>query len=202
VIHTWLDHVKSRLDQQGMIAHQWDPVADKVMQSVRGSSQALINALLPIIDHAFATQQFDLFRENFFMERLGLPAVREHPQGSWGLGDIDSGPVILGGGATATIVGAAACRRNGDAFHAMEFDATVEGFGLPLGSDAKRYIFGALPIADLFIAWSRSMKSDAAAVPPPRFLTFHLWSLLLLALLWSLALLGWWHSWSRARRNA
>lgn len=185
VVDRWLDQVKSRLDDRGLVPHAWDPYNNAEVEHARGCSQALMNVFLPGIDSAFATEQFDLFREHFFMERFGIPLVREYPKGVVGMGDVDSGPVILGAGCAATIVGAGACRGNRDLFHAGEFDHTMEGFGLVTGVDNKRFIFGTLPIADLFIAWSRSMSSDDVAPPPPGFKRFHLWSLLAVVLLWS-----------------
>lgn len=185
VIARWVEQVQARLDARGMVPHAWDPYHDKQLEHARGCSQALMNVFMPTIDAAFATQQFERFREHFFMERFGVPLVREYPKGVIGLGNVDSGPVIFGGGCAATIVGAGTCRKNRDIFHATEFDHTVEGFGLVTGRDDKRFIFGALPIADLFIAWTRSMSMDQTGGEPPGFRRFHLWSLLAVVLLWS-----------------
>ena len=187
-IRGWLEQVRTRSDERGMMPHAWDPDRDGLREEARGSSQALMNVFLPIIDEALANEQFVLFREQFLMERLGVPLFREYPKGQSGMGDVDSGPVILGAGFAASIVGAAACRANDDAFHAQELDATIEGFGMVAGGERKRYIFGALPIADLFIAWSRSMSSAQSASPAPGFKRFHLWSVLAVVLLWA----PWW----------
>jgi hypothetical protein len=136
----------------------------------------LINTFLPVIDPALAQDQFHVFRALFFMERFGVPAVSEYPRGSFGWGDVDSGPLILGAGPAATIVGSAACRMNSYVFHAQEFAASVHGFGFVTGGERGRYLFGALPIADLFIAWGRSMPSNPAT-ETPGFKRFHLWSI-------------------------
>lgn len=190
VIARWLEQVKLRLDQRGLVPHAWDPDRDEQWEHGRGCSQALINTLLPGIDQEFARQQFDLFREHFFMERLGIPLVREYPKGVVGMGDVDSGPVILGAGFAATIVGAGACRVNQDVLHAAEFDHTVEGFGLVTGTTDKRFLFGVLPIADLFIAWTRSMPTNEMAPAGLGFKRFHAWSLLAVILLWSPTWIG------------
>lgn len=187
-IRRWVEQVRTRLDERGLMTHAWEPYGDNQLEGGRGSSQALMNAFLPIIDEIFAREQFVLFREHFLMERFGVPLFREYPKGMRGMGDVDSGPVILGAGFAASIVGAAACRANGDVFHAQELYATIEGFGMVVGGERKRYIFGALPIADLFIAWSRSIPTTQTALPAPGFKRFHLWSLLAVLLLWA----PWW----------
>ena len=183
VIERWVSQVRDRLDANGSMPHAWDPYHDRSLTDARGSSQALINTFLPVINEALAHEQFGRFQEAFFMERLGVPAVSEYPKGTFGWGDVDSGPLILGAGPAATIVGSAACRMNGDVFHAQEFAASVHGFGFVTGDERKRYLFGVLPIADLFIAWGRSMPS-AMATGTPGFKRFHLWSLLALLVMW------------------
>jgi hypothetical protein len=193
VIARWLEQAAQRTDTNGFIPHAWDPITDREWQSARGSSQSLINSFLPTIDSAFAAGQFALYRRHFFMERCGLPVVREHPHGVHGRGDVDSGPVILGVGSSATIVAAGACRANGDLFRAREFGCTTDALGFPKGGDRRHYIFGALPIADLFIAWGRSTPIRSADPPaPPKFLRFHVWSTAILLLLWSPFLVRWW----------
>lgn len=195
VIERWVAQVRERLDANGAMPHAWDPYRDRIHQPARGSSQALMNALLPSIDSKLAREQFALFRTLFFMERFGVPAVSEYPRGSFGWGDFDSGPLIFGAGPAATIVSSAACRMNGDVFHAQEFAASVHGFGFVSGGDQQRYILGAMPIADLFIAWGRSMPVEGEATSYPRFLRFHAWSALVLLLIWA----PWW--WRLLRRS-
>jgi hypothetical protein len=200
VIERWAAQVRLRLDDRGLMPHEWDPVADRLLQGGRGSSQALMNVLLPVIDSALSREQYTLFQEHFFSEQLGVPVVREHPRGASGRGDVDSGPLILGVGPAATIVGASAACASGDVFHAQEFAATVDGFGFVTGGEHPRYLFGALPIADLFIAWGRSQASPAVASSYPRFLRFHGWSVMVLLLIWA----PWWWRfvrgrWSRSR---
>lgn len=200
VIARWVQQAWAREDERGMIPHAWRPQLDLMRQTGRGSSMALMNVFLPEIDSALAFQQFSAWRGSCITETFGVPAVREHPIGIDAPGDVDSGPLILGYGPAATIVGVAACKRNGDAFHATEFARTLHGFGFATGGDERRYVFGALPIADLFIAWGRSMPGEELRVPPPGFLRFHAWCGLLVLLLWSPWLLRWWRAYRRKRR--
>lgn len=198
VLARWVQQAQTRRDDRNMIPHAWSPQGDAVHQGGRGSSLALMNVFLPDIDSTLAAEQFERWKSLFIMERLGVPAAREHPIGDASPGDIDSGPLILGFGPASTIVGAAACKRNGDAFHATECTRTAHGFGFATCFNGQRYIFGALPIADLFIAWGRSVPSAQLEGKPPGYGKFHALSLLLALLLWSPWLIRWW----RSRRTA
>jgi hypothetical protein len=190
VITRWARQVKASSDAVGLIPHAWDMEGATPREGARGSSQSLMNCFLPLIDSTLAQEQFERYREHFLDSRLGVPMVREYPKGTSGRGDVDSGPVVLGVGFSATIVGPGACRMNSNACAATELDGTLEGFGLPIG-DRKHYIFGALPIADLFIVWTRTMRAEPCA-KSASFLAFHLWSIVVAVLLWAPALIAFW----------
>jgi hypothetical protein len=104
VIDLWLVKVQSRLDENGLIPHSVD-LSGHAFESARGSSQSLILIFLFDVDRSFAKKQFEIYDSLFVAKRLGLPCIYEYPRGEWGLGDIDSGPVILGAGGAASIVG-------------------------------------------------------------------------------------------------
>jgi hypothetical protein len=202
IIQDWVRVVEDRLDESGMLAHAWDPVRDAPRTSARGSSMALMNVFLPTIDSSLAKKQFKLFKQNFLSSRFGLPAVLEHPIGTSGHGDIDSGPLIFGIGPAATIVGAGACRRNGDVAGALALESTVDAFGFTTGAEVRRYLFGALPIADLFIVWCRSMRTSGDITPKgPSSIRFHAWSILLVLLLFTPLAVGHWRSRRNTRRS-
>ncbi|RTQ50222.1 hypothetical protein EJV47_11360 [Hymenobacter gummosus] len=101
VIRGWLRRVQTRLDTLGLIPHEVEPRTGRVRQGARGASQSLMLALLHDIDPAFGRQQYGLYRRYFVASRLGLPGIREYPQGQFGLGDVDSGPVLWGIGGAA-----------------------------------------------------------------------------------------------------
>lgn len=188
VIARWVKQARARRDEREMIPHKWHPERSVKPQG-RGSSLALMNVFLPDIDSALAAEQFSSWKGYHITETLGVPAVREHAVGINSPGDVDSGPLIFGYGPAATIVGVAACKRNGDAFYATECARTLHGFGFATGG---RYLFGALPIADLFIAWGRSMPGEQLEGPPPGYGRFHAWCVLLVLLLWSPWIVRWW----------
>lgn len=185
-VERWVSRVRATLTADGGVSHAWDPVHDRAQRSMRGSSMALMCVALAGVDSSFAHEQFTVFGQRFFAERMGVPMITEYPSGHSGAGDVDSGPLILGAGPVAMIVGAGACRVHGDAFHEHEMNSVIDAFGFPLGQEERRYLFGAMPIADLFIAWCRSMPTKVPyGTTPPRFLRFHAWSALLLLLLWT-----------------
>jgi hypothetical protein len=204
IIQDWVRNVEGRLDPSGMLAHAWDPIRDMPRTSARGSSMALMNIFLPPIDSTLAKKQFKLFKQNFLSSRFGLPVVREHPIGTYGRGDIDSGPLIFGVGPAATIVGAGACRRNGDVAGALALESTVDAFGFTTGAEVRRYLFGALPIADLFIIWCRSMPTsgELSQAEGPSSIRFHAWSILLLLLLFAPWAIGVWRNRRTSRNKA
>lgn len=192
VRRAWVQRVRLTLGESGGVAHEWDPMTNTALGAMRGSSLALMCLLLPEIDSTFAKEQFIVFSHGFFDEILGVPVVKEFPINGKGKGDIDSGPLIFGAGPVAMIVGAGACRANGDAFHDLEMNSTVDGFGFPFGTHERRYLFGAMPIADLFIAWCRSQPVRSTMERPrPRFLRFHGYSAFLLFVLWLPPFIWW-----------
>lgn len=157
-IDNWLQKVRSRLDDEtGMLAHKADSETGEVSETPRGGSMALMLRLLAEINPELAKEQYQLFKENFVSTALGLPMVREYPKGSFGLGDIDSGPVILGTGFAGTIVSIGTFKTFGEDKRAYRQYRTVTAFGLARKDErAKSYLLGMLPMADAFIAWSRT----------------------------------------------
>ncbi|TXF89947.1 hypothetical protein FUA23_08290 [Neolewinella aurantiaca] len=185
LIEGWLAKVKKALDPAtGLIPHVVYEGAPP--QGARGSSQSLMLSLLPEIDSAFAAEQFALYQQYFVGQRLGLPGIREYPKGMEGTGDIDSGPVIWGIGGAASVVGQRAAYVNGDYELYKGLRNSIEAFGFGFTwFGKKRYVFGQLPIADAFIAWSNSVEKTPADAPSSVPWPIHLVSLvLLLLILW------------------
>jgi hypothetical protein len=170
----WLDKVKNNLDAHGLIPHAASPLNGKSVESARGSSQSLMLIFLREIDEPFARQQFSIFQTTFADSRLGLKGIREYPKGEMGLGDVDSGPVILQMGAAASLVGMQTLYAFGDRENGIAIRNGIEGFAFPWESaDQKVYLFGMLPVADAFIAWGHSAEHGLHE-PTPSFVIFHL----------------------------
>ncbi|MBL7817824.1 MAG: hypothetical protein JNL70_22640 [Saprospiraceae bacterium] len=189
-IDTFLNRFKTHLDPEtGMIGHSFSPQMNVNTGGVRGSSQSLINSFLPLIDSAFAKQQFELYKQHFIDYKLGLPAVREYPKNWDGDGDIDSGPVIWEVGTVASIVAIRAMAENGEKEFYKPIRNAIEAFGFPnhwgLG---KKYVFGQIPIADAFLAWCHAKSGENLENPPVFWrMTFQLFSLFVILLLFWLA---------------
>lgn len=185
VIEKWLSEVNKRLDSNGVIPHSVHPASGKPKENARGSSMALMLIFLHDIDLQFAQGQFRLFKENFVDTLVGLEGVREYPNGDPGTGDIDSGPVIFGFGGAATIVGMQTLSLFGDHNASLKIRNAVQTMAFPLeGEHDKEYFFGAVPIADAFIAWSHSRMRNP--VQEISFVEFRLYSMGLFSVLTTL----------------
>ena len=122
----------------------------------------MIQRFLVDIDPAFARAQYEIFTDRF---GNGI-GVREYPKGTAGQGDGDSGPLILGMSLSATVVALGAARVQHDPV-ANRLSREGELLGLPLtGLKTKRYLFGAMPIGDAFLAWSASARPLVATEQP------------------------------------
>lgn len=98
-------------------------------------------------------------RDAFITTRLGLTGLAEYPDGEEGEGDVDSGPLILGVSASASVVMAGAAAFYGDEPTADALFGTMELAGLPFDVGAgKRYGFGLLPVGDAFVAWASAAQ--------------------------------------------
>lgn len=126
----------------------------------RGESVALMIRFVHEIDPAVAAAQYRGLERTFATRFAGLlPAVREYPRGVAGAGDIDSGPVVLGVSAPASVVGIAAARITGHHRAAADLRASPEVLGVPVQWRGRRsYAFGKLPIGDAFLAWSSVVR--------------------------------------------
>ena len=202
----WLAAAKQRLDPAtGLLPHRADVVTGAPIEGSRGSSQSVIQRFLPEIDPEFARSQYLLFRKQFRSLPLGLgPAIREYPAGTDGVGDVDSGPLVLGVSFSATVVGLGAARVQGDARLADGLGNYGDFAGLPIDTlSTRRYAFGLLPIGDAFLAWSKTARTFAAAPPaaPPPDLGWW-WRTPLLTVLLAFALTPWLLLARRRRRRS
>jgi hypothetical protein len=161
VIQDWLTKVEARTDRLGLIPHSVSWETGQALEEARGSSQSLILNFLLDIDPVYTREKFEIYKEHFLDYRLGLPGIREYPKGMSGRADVDSGPVIWGIGGAASIVGRRVMGLYGEAEEAVGMRNSLEVFGLGrVSGNRKYYLFGAVPMADAFIAWSNSVESE------------------------------------------
>jgi len=208
-IQSWIGSVKKKLDPKThLIPHKVHPETGAMIEGARGCSIGLSLRMLGEIDSAFGREQFDLARTHFITTQFGLPAVREYPKGTFGLGDIDSGPVILGVGFSGTIVMIGTMSMYDHPTLAHQQYKTIHAFGFETKNDEeKKYLFGALPMADAFIAWGRATDLHySSSQPNVSFknwrLQFHLISVLVLLILWMPVWWGRVKGWVKGKRKS
>lgn len=196
VMARWVTLTRAHLDPAtGLIPHAANAATGVATIGPRASTQVYIHAFLPEVDAAFAREQYARYREVFVTSVVGFPVSLEYPKGSRGQGDVDTGPLVLGIGPSATVVAIASARANGDGPLAERITVLSELLGFPVTTaQGKSFALGTLVVADGFLAWGKSLLPWT--VPAPALsddpaslrLPLHLMSLALLAGITVLAL--------------
>ena len=154
VVADWIKNIQSEIEPvTGLIPHRTEPFVD----TGRATSQTLILWFLAELDPTLTEKYYRSFREQFVSHRLGIPAVREFPQGDNRMGDVDSGPLITGVSLSATVVMLGTARMVGDDKLATAIYQEGEAGGWPLGFGGERfYGLGVLPIGEAFLLWAQT----------------------------------------------
>lgn len=161
-IKLFLKKLKQHTDMHRLIPHKTHYVSGASIENARGSSQSLIIRLLAEIDASAAMGEYKHYREIFADQFFGLNLIREYPETSMDPRDADSGPIIFGYGGAATVVSIAASKALGDKLAADQLSASIESIGFPITNNAKKkFVFGSMPMADAFIAWSYATPNYA-----------------------------------------
>lgn len=189
----WVSRVRASCDPiTGMPPFELEHPSGAVVRSARGSSQTLLAWALTEIDTGFAREQYERLRRHFYATRLGLSLVLEFPSDSAGIADYDSGPVVWGVGASATIVTLATARKFGDTSFAEALESSIRFLGEPMRlRGGTRFALGSMPVADAWIAWARTSTPSAGIRTTPWPVgsgwrrTIHWISLLFLGLGWT-----------------
>ncbi|MBT8358481.1 MAG: hypothetical protein KJO61_12020 [Deltaproteobacteria bacterium] len=171
----WKNWTLSHSDpKSGMPAGHLDNESGQHYESARGCANSWMIALLSEIDPVFAGHLYHNYKRNFGIRRLGIRMFREWPQGHEGHGaDIDSGPIIWGAGVTATGVGLATARSQGDLATEADIRDLLKVFGFPQNISIEeqtttRYLFDLVPVGDAFLTWGYSVvrpSSNSSRVP-------------------------------------
>lgn len=155
-VQRWVDRARPP-GTEGLLAHHV-ALDGTPLDGPRGSSGALALTFLARIDRSWATEAWRAFRARFVTGVAGAVGVREFEKGSGRSGDVDSGPLLAGVSLSASAVGVAAARANGDARLADDLLRQAEIVGLPVDLLGKRrYALGVVPVGDAFLAWARSV---------------------------------------------
>jgi len=145
----WLEKILSETDHpKKLINHAGDH-----QSIVRGSSSALMTYCLIKTLYPDVIQYNDRFKETFVDQYFGIQLVKENENGS-NDSDYDSGPVIFGYGAAATIMNMKTQASLGDKNSKITW-AFMNTISLPINLfQSKYYLFKAEPMFDLFMHWA------------------------------------------------
>lgn len=143
--------------------HAIDPATGLLFQAVnasdakprdaaRASGTALAAYFLSFADEPTSRGLFRALERSQFRTVLGFGGMMEYPPGhKTGKGDIDSGPVFMGFGVSASGFAIGASRAHGDRETFTALYATAHLFGAPLDEDGTRTYATGGPIGDAIL---------------------------------------------------
>jgi hypothetical protein len=110
----------------------------------RGSGTAIASYFLSFADPALSRTLHQGLVRHGHASFAGFGGIREHAPGFEGGGDIDSGPVLLGIGVSATGFALASARVHGDRAMYVELLRTAWLFGVPASREhgGERFVAG------------------------------------------------------------
>jgi len=144
----WIDHIiKNAKHESGLINHVSSDVSE-----IRGSSNALITYCLGRSNYQEIEQYNQVFCSIFIDEYMGIQLVKEYENGSNSM-DVDSGPIVLGYGASATIMNIKTQASLGNKKSRLTW-AAMNTLALPINIFSKKYyLMKKEPMLDLFMLW-------------------------------------------------
>jgi len=154
LIHKWVVQCRTRfLDPEtGLLYQAIATNSGNPVDAPRGSGTCLGLYFLSFADSSFAAELQRAVKKHLAHSVIGFGLVREYPVNiPSGRGDIDSGPVVLGYGVSATGFYLAGCRRYGDADYFKAIYRLVHLFGAPLDSDGVRHFVSGGPLGDAIL---------------------------------------------------
>ncbi len=145
----WLNFMlNSTKHKSGLIHH-----ASNDGTIIRGSSSAMITFLLSKLQPKLASDYNDAYKEIFVNEYLGIQLVKENEDGS-SYTDYDSGPIIFGYGASATIMNI----KTQASFKCKKAKLTwgvMNTISMPIYFNSEKYyLLKREPMFDLFMLWA------------------------------------------------
>jgi len=144
----WISKIfQTATHPSGLIHH-----AGSDTEEIRGSSSAMITFCLSEIGYSdleiYSATYKDIFIDNY----LGILLVKENVDGSNNM-DVDSGPVVFGYGASATVMNIKTQASMNNPRAKSTF-AGINILGLPINMLGKKYyLFKKEPMYDLFMLW-------------------------------------------------
>lgn len=137
--------------RSGMLLQAGDPVTGLPRGPARASHTALGVYALSFADPELSRELFAALQRSQRATFLGFGAIREDAPGADGSLDIDSGPVVLGVGVSATGFTLGGARIHGDGALYTELYRTTELFGVPHRSGEGRRFLSGGPLGDAIL---------------------------------------------------
>jgi hypothetical protein len=141
----WVTHARNNLRDSALklLPFHLDPNC-KIIDGVRGSGAGWNSYYLPFIDQTFASEQFENIKNNLVQKFL-ITGIREYPKGIFGIGDVDSGPVLLGFSPSGTgfAVGGAAHAKDASLLTKLLFTSELVGSSVQW-NDERYYLLAPL----------------------------------------------------------
>ncbi|MBX3228961.1 MAG: hypothetical protein KIT84_41480 [Labilithrix sp.] len=134
--------------ESGLLFQAVEEGTAKPRDAARASGSALAATLLAYAEPDLSASLFRALARGQFRTVLGFGAVMEHPPSKHGKTDIDSGPVVLGFGVSATGFSLGASRAHGDREVFTALYATAHLFGTPFDENGARTYATGGPLGD------------------------------------------------------
>jgi hypothetical protein len=154
VLQPWIKRVRKHYvdPKTGLLIQAVSKRTGSLLDAPRGSGTAFGLFAVHYADPELARDLYGGIKRTLAGTWLGFGAVREYPNGVNGQGDIDSGPIMLGYGLSATGFTIAGARMMGDEQYFKSLFAIAHLFGAPVNrEDRREYVSGgALGNAILF----------------------------------------------------
>lgn len=145
----WLELILNATEHESGLIHH----SGSQKSNIRGSSQALIIFCLGEMAYDNANEYNERFKINFVDEYIGVQMVKENEDGSNRM-DVDSGPVIFGYGASATIMNIKTQAKLKERKSKNTW-AVMNTISLPINLIGKKYyLFKKEPMFDIFMLWA------------------------------------------------
>lgn len=164
-LRAWSQTFRQRwVDERTGFVHQTgDPRTGLPTSSARGSGTALIVYHLSFADAALARSLDASVAKHGFTDFLGFGGIREYPDGAFGEGDIDSGPVVLGVSVSATGFGLAGAKLFHDEGRFVGLSRTAFLFGAPVSHSGGRSYLAGSGLGDAILLAMMTAGSAMAA---------------------------------------
>jgi hypothetical protein len=157
-----LARVRSAIDEaSGLLVQAVDPASGQPVDRPRGSGTFLAAYFLLPADAELARGLYQAGR-GLLATRLGFLGARELLPGAGGGGDVDSGPIVLDLGVSASGFALAGARASGDAETFLGIAATARLFGVPVERDDGGVVhLAGGPLGDAILCATRTAPTPA-----------------------------------------